>query len=266
MNKLIRPLALAAGLTLGLAAPSARADSIQSLKIADLSASTFNTLFTPIANAPAISSPFTYAGSNGPSGTVLSQVFQGTGAEAGLYAYAFQYTLNNTTASGSVPVDLKATSTPFNATPVGTDLTNSGSTNYVYAISNGAVGGIGAPTAGNGQSILKPTDVYWSPNTNTGSLLTTYFDPANQISALQAGAHSATFVVLSTQPFTTGNVAILGSTPIDPGSALTTTYTTTPGSIEPIPVPEPATVLAWTGMLGAVVLVRRVRKNRLAVA
>jgi len=265
MNKLIRPLALAAGLTLGLAASYARADTIQSLNIADLSASQFNSDFKAIGDAPAITSPFTYAGSSGPSGTVTSQVFQGTGAEAGLFAYAFQYSLNNTTSSAG-PVDLRATATPFNSTPVGTDLTGTGTTNYVYAISDGKIGGLAAPTAGSGQGILQPTSVLWSPNSTTGSLLTTYFDPSNGIASLKAGATSATFVVLSSQPFTKGNVAILGSAPIDPGSQLTTTYTTTPGSVDPIPVPEPATVLAWTGMLGAVALVRRVRKNRLAVA
>jgi hypothetical protein len=36
------------------------------------------------------------------------------------------------------------------------------------------------------------------------------------------------------------------------------------GVIAPIPVPEPATFLAWAGMAGAVALVRRVRKNRVA--
>ncbi|WP_422927228.1 hypothetical protein [Singulisphaera sp. PoT] len=265
MNKLIRPLAIAAGLTLGLATSFVRADTIQSLSIADLSASQFNNDFKAIDNAPAITSAFTYAGSSGTSGLVTSQVFQGVGSEAGLYAYAFQYKLNDTTASAG-PVDLRATATPFNSTPIGTDLTGSGSTNYVYAISDNGIGGIGAPSGANGQGILKPTNVYWSPNATNGSLLTTYFDPASAVSSLKAGATSATFVVLSKQPFTTGNVAILGSAPIDPGSALTTTYTTTPGKIDPIPVPEPTTVLAWTGMLGAAALVRRIRKNRAVVA
>jgi hypothetical protein len=54
------------------------------------------------------------------------------------------------------------------------------------------------------------------------------------------------------------------------GAAATTTipvaYTTTPGTISPIPVPEPATWLAWSGMAAAVALVRRIRKSRVALA
>ena len=32
--------------------------------------------------------------------------------------------------------------------------------------------------------------------------------------------------------------------------------------ISPVPIPEPSTVLAWAGMVGATLLVRAVRKGR----
>ncbi len=44
------------------------------------------------------------------------------------------------------------------------------------------------------------------------------------------------------------------------GSATTTVpvvYTTQAGTIEPVPVPEPASILAWGGLAGALVLLRR---------
>jgi len=265
MNKFTLSLALATGLAVGLAAPSARADVIQSLEMADMSSTQFNNLFTPRSDAPVLTSSFKYA--DAPvSGAVLSQVFEGTGAAAGLNAYAYQYTLNNVNDTDNVPVDLRGTTWKFNDTPVGSDFTGVGHNVFAYTIKDGAVGSIGAPVAATGQGILAPTQLNWEPNTTTGSLLATYFDVNQHVPALLAGAHSATFVVLSEQPPTQKFVGILGSNPIDPTSPLTTTYSAAGGTIEPIPVPEPATMMAWAGMLGAVALVRRVRKNRAAVA
>jgi hypothetical protein len=275
MNKLIASLALAAGLTMGLAATTARAASIDSLNLADMSASQFNSLFKPIAADPVLSSPFTYYGAP-ESGSVVSQVFAGTGSAQGLYAYAYQYDLNNVSDSNNTPIDLRGTSWGFNSTPVGTKLTTDSSGNvtgftqnpagaYAYAITDGAVGGIGASVAAAGQSILKPTQLNWEPNTNSGSLLATYFDPTTNVPALQAGAHSATFVVLTSTPPTTTLTGILGSAPLAPGSTLVPTYAASLGDVKPHPIPEPATILAWAGMAGAVALVRRVRQNRRAV-
>lgn len=261
MNKLMYSVALATGLALSLAASSAHADAIQSLSMADMSAAQFNSLFTPIDTAPVLSSSFKYA--DAPvSGTVNSQVFQGTGAAEGVYAYAYQYALNNVSDSDSTPVDLRGTSWKFNATPVGADFTNTGQNVYAYSIKDGAIGGLSAPVAAPGQGILAPSQLNWLPNTTTGSLLATYFDTDQETPALQAGAKSATFVVLSNQPFTQKFVGILGSNPIDPQSELTSAYAATGGKIQPIPIPEPSTVLAWAGMAGAFALARRVRKNR----
>ncbi len=259
MNKFTLTLALATGLTLGLAAPFAQADTITSLNTGDMSAATFNSLFQQIDGAPALSSPFQYQG-NQISGHVVSQAFKGTGEATGLYAYGYQYDLNNVTDSDNAPVDLKATSLKFSSTPILTDLTHSGVKVGAYAITDGAAGGIDVP------GTQKPSELDWESNKTSGSLLATYFNKDNQIPSLPAGAHSATFVVLTDQPPTQKFVGILGSDPIEPNSPLTTTYAPLNGTIEPRPVPEPATILAWAGMMGAIALVRRVRKNRPAVA
>jgi hypothetical protein len=264
MKTFTKTLALATGLTLGLAAPFAQADAITPLNTADMTSDTFNSLFTPIGNP--MSSPFTYQGSQGSSGSVVSQVFQGTGANANLYAYAYQYGLNNVTDSDNAPVDLKGTSWKFNSTPILTDLTHTGTQVGAYTITSnpdgtgGTIGGIGA------SGTQKPTELDWEPNTSSGSLLATYFDKNHQIPALQGGANSATFVVLTNQSPTQKFVSILGTNPIDPTSPLTTTFSPQNGLIEPAPVPEPATILAWAGMMGAIALVRRVRKSRLDLA
>jgi hypothetical protein len=264
MNKFTCSLALATGLTVGLAASAARADAIQSLSTADMSASTFNNLFQPLTgtdSAP-LSSSFTFNGAP-VSGTMESQVFQGTGAATGLYAYAYQFDLNKVNDSSGQPVNLYAASWQFNSTPVGTNLSGTPNT-YAYVVSDGAVGGLSTPQAASGQPILAPTQINWEPNTTIGSILATYFDPTTKTPALLAGGNSATFVVLSTQPPTTQLAGILGSDPIAPNSSLTSTYSPQAGSIEPIPAPEPSALLAWAGLAGAVALVRRFRQSRAA--
>ena len=270
MNKLSLALALATGLTLGLAAPSAQADpmtNIQTLNQASLSASDFNNLFQASSTAPVIMSPFTYQGSTvgQTSGTMESQVFTGTGAAAGLYAYAYQLGVNNQTDANGEPISLQSASWKFNATPVGTDFAKTGHQVYSYII-NGMVGGLDLPKAAPGQTVLAPASLNWEPGTKVGSLVASYVNAKDNVPALGAGGNSATFVVISNQPFSQQYVNIQSPNPIAPNSPLTVTYAATGGTIAPIPVPEPATVLAWAGMAGAVALVRRVRKNRPSVA
>lgn len=265
MNKFMFSVALATGLAACLAAPSARAATIQALDTPTMSSAQFNSLFQPIASAPAQSSPFTYLGSPS-SGVMESQVFQGTGAAAGLYAYAYQLGVNNVTDGDGNPVNVQSASWKFNATPVGTNFLNLDHQVYSYAITDGPVGGMTAPHAAPGQTVLTPANLDWEPGTKTGSLVASFVNPIAQTPALNAGGNSATFVVITNQPFTTQPVNIQSPNPIDPQSALTKAYAAAGGTIQPVPVPEPTAVLAWAGMAGAVALVRRVRKNRVALA
>ena len=264
MNNSTLALVAGHGLALALAfAPSharaavtsSTAAVIQTLHTPTLKSSDFNASFTPYNSA--ILSPFRFDGATGDSGLIQSQVFQGTGAATGLFAYAYQVAVNASDAGG-VPVHVDSTSFKFNATPLGTDLTKSGTTAYGYVIKDGGVGGLNLP------GTQSPTTLSWQPSGTTGFIRAQYVDPASQTSPLNAGASSATFVLISSQmPSDVKPSVNVG------GASATTTipvaYTASPGTIEPIPVPEPATVLAWSGMAAAFAFVRRVRKARAAV-
>lgn len=248
---------VAAGLALGLSGSRAQASSIQTLSTATLTADQFNSLFTPYNSA--ILSPFRFDQNSTDSGQIQSQVFKGTGAADGLYAYAYQVAVNNQTDSGGTPVHVDSTSFKFNATPLGTNFATGGQTAYGYIIPNGQVGGL------NLSGTQSPTTLSWQPAGTTGFIRAQYVDPTAQKGALDAGTNSATFVLVSNQlPADAKPSVNVG------GAAATTTipvaYTTNPGTISPIPVPEPAAWLAWSGMSAAVALVFRVRRARPLVA
>lgn len=254
MNKFTLALVLGTGLTASLASPvpQARASSIQTISTPTLSASTFNQDFTPF-NA-AVLSPFRFAGATSDSGLIESQVFQGQGKYAGTYAYAYQVQANPSDGS-SQPLHVDSTSFLFNATPIGSDLTGAGKSSYGYVITNGQVGGL------NLAGSQAPTNLSWQPDQTTGVIRAQYVDAAGQLPPLSAGSTSATFVLLSTQmPSNVKPSVNVG------GAAATTTvpvaYSTTAGTIEPIPVPEPATFIAWAGMIGGAAMVRRIRRSR----
>jgi hypothetical protein len=261
MNKITYALALGAGLVLSLAAPSAHAAPIvQQLSTPTMSAVEFNSLFKPISGAAPIVS--TYQFMNTPStGFVESQVFQGTGAAAGLYAYAYQIAVNNVSDTSGQPTSVNSASLTFNATPTPATFTTGGTPSATYVISDGTVGGINLPQAAPGSVIQSPTSVAWMPGSKTGSLTFQYLDAAQNSGPLQAGSNSATIVVLSTQPYVNEPVSLQNA---NPQIAYPTAYAAQGGVIQEVPVPEPSTVLAWGGMIGAVALVRRIRRNRQA--
>jgi hypothetical protein len=251
-------LLLGTGLTVSLVGPAPRAEAsaIQTIDPQTVSAATFTADFTPYNTASL--SPFQFDGSSTSSGLVESQVFQGTGAYAGLYAYAYQLAVNPTTASGE-PVHVDSASLTFGATPIGADLAGTGHTAYGFVIPNGQVGGL------NLSGTQVPSTLSWQPGQTTGFIRSQYVDPATQTQALAAGTTSATFVLLSTQPPSSTPPSVnIG------GPAATTTvpvaYSAAGGTISPIPAPEPASLLAWAGVAGALAVVRRHRKARAAQA
>ncbi|MDR3637236.1 MAG: hypothetical protein P4L84_25755 [Isosphaeraceae bacterium] len=265
MTTLNRLSVLAAGLALGLAAPVVKADPIvQSLHPTNLSAATFNSDFQPISGSPAQMSPVQFQGSAA-SGVMESQVFQGTGAEQGLYAYAYQIAVNsNGLTSTGDPAHIDSASFHFNATPVGTDLTGSGTNSLSYVVTDGQLGGLTLPTqTGPGGAFQVPTELSWQAQANSGVLRAQFENAATGAPTLTAGSNSATFVVISTQPPTQQFVNLQSA---DPQTNLPSVYAPTPGTIQVIPIPEPTTILAWAGMAGAVALVRRVRKHRAVMA
>src|SRR5208283_3942890 len=178
MNKYTFALAVGAGLVLSLAGPSVHATPIvQQLATPTMTAAEFNSLFQPVA-AP-IMSPYQFM--NTPTtGMVDSQVFQGTGAAAGLYAYAYQIAVNNVTDVNGQPTSVNSASLAFNSTPTPASFTTGGTPSSVYVVSDGQVGSINLPQAAPGSVIQAPTSVAWMPGTKTGALTFQYLDAAGK--------------------------------------------------------------------------------------
>jgi hypothetical protein len=269
MNKITLVIALGIGLTLGLAVPSAQADPIvQQIATPSITASQFNSMFTPATDSsgnaiPVNTSSFQFDGAP-VSGTIQSQVFTGTGADAGLTAYAYQISAKNVSDSSGEPVQVNSTSFHFGSTPITTTFpansTGPAASGSAFVVTGGAVGGLSNQPQG-----LSPTSLAWQPGTSVGSLTAQFLDSKSNAGPIAAGGNSAVFVVITDTPNFTTNFASVQSPDPQVGS-LTTVLAPTGGTISPVPAPEPTTVLAWTGVLGGVALVRHVRKNRIVVA
>jgi hypothetical protein len=261
MNKITYALALGAGLVLSLASPNAQANPIvpQTLTPTPMSASQFNSLYTP--STTVLSSNYDFM--NTPNaGVVESQVFTGKGAAAGTYAYAYQFGVNNAMdTSIQQPTSVNSASMLFNATPVGTDFTHMGKNTYAYVVTDGQVGGINVPQAAQGSVVQTPASIAWLPSSTTGSLTFQYLNPTTNTGPLGAGALSGTVVVISTQPFTQQFVSIQNP---EPQTLYPKAYSPTGGPISQIPAPEPATVLAWAGVIAGVAIGRRFRRRNAA--
>jgi hypothetical protein len=255
MNKFTYALALGAGLVLSLAAPNAQADPmVQTLTPTTMSSAEFNSLYT--ASTPVLTSNYQFM--NTPtSGVVESQVFTGTGAAQGTYAYAYQFGVNNVKDSTTnQPTSVNSASMLFNATPVLTSFTGHSASSYV--ITDGQVGAINLPQAAPGSVVQRPSSIAWLPSSTTGSLTFQYLNPTTGTGPLQAGATSGTIVVISTQPFTQQYVSIQNP---EPQTGYPKAYSPEAGNIAQIPAPEPATILAWGSVLTALVVGHRYRRN-----
>jgi hypothetical protein len=261
MNKIAYALALGAGLVLTLAGPSVQAAPIvQQLATPTMTSAQFNSLFEPIAGAAPIKQSFQFW--NTPAtGLMESQVFQGTGAAAGLYAYAYQIAVNNVADVNGQPTSVNSASLAFNATPTPASFMPGAAPSATYVVNDGKIGGIDLPTAAPGSVIQSPTSVAWMPGTKTGSLTFQYLDATKNTGPLEAGANSSTIVVLTNQPYVNQPVSLQNA---NPQIGYPMAYSAQGGDIHEVPVPEPSTVLAWAGMIGAVALVRRVRQSRAA--
>lgn len=256
MNKI--SLALAMVGALASAPTSALAGTIQTLQTPELSSAHFTSLFQPIEGVDALSMDFQFKDAP-TSGTIRSQVFQGTGDAQGLYAYTYQLGVNDVAYGSGDPVHVDSISYQFDDTPVGTDFLRTGTPSYAYAIKNGSIGTLpanpqvdGAPRA--------PYALSWQPGTNSGVLRAQYVDPITGVPPLGAGTESATYVVISKQPFKTQFVNFQSTNPTT--GEFASVYAATGGKISPIPVPEPAAALAWAGMAAAAGLVARARRDR----
>jgi hypothetical protein len=265
MNKFNYALALGAGLVLSLAAPNAQADPIvQSLATADMSASQFNSLFTPAAGISPLTQNYSFL-NTGTAGTVTSEVFTGSApSDQGLYAYAYQFTVNNSAdQTTNEPTSVNSTSMLFNATPVVSSFT--GTNAAAYVVTDGAVGSLGAPVAAAGMGVQTPSTIAWQPGTSTGSLTFQYLNPTTGTGPLASGATSGTIVVLSSQAPSQQNAFVSLQNP-EPQNGYPVVWSPTTGTIDQVPAPEPATVLAWTSVIAALAVGHRVRRNSKPIA
>jgi hypothetical protein len=264
MNRITFAFALGAGLVLSLADRSIQAAPIvQHLSTPQMTASEFDSLFKPIPGVSPITSAYQFM--NTPTtGLVSSQVFKGVGAAAGLYAYAYQISVNNVSDTNGQPTSVNSASLTFNATPVPANFDASNPNapgSSVYVVNDGPVGSINLPQAAPGSVVQTPTSVAWMPGSKTGALTFQYLDAAKDTGPLQPGSNSATIVVLTNQPYVNQPVSLQNA---NPQIAYPSAYSAQGGDIHQVPVPEPSTMMAWAGMLGAVALVRRIRKSRIA--
>lgn len=268
MNKLKLAIALGTGLTLSGIAPASRAASIQQLNTPTLTASQFNTLFTPVTGSTVQNSPINFVGAAN-AGNIQSEVFHGAAGSAadGLYAYGYKLSVNPGVMNSvsNEPVHVDSTSFQFNATPTGTDFTGLGSPkSYAYVVKDGTVGGLSNTPSADGSTPLVPQSLAWQAGDKTGAIRADFVNPATGAQPLPVGDASATFVVISKQPFT-GTFQNAGVLSSDQQTGTNTiVYAPSGGDISAVPIPEPTTILAWAGMAGAAVLVRRIRKNRVA--
>jgi hypothetical protein len=260
MKKFTFALALGAGFVLNLASPSVHASAmVESLPPQTLSASTFASEFSAVT--PVSSGTYSFLNTDN-AGVVESQVFAGTGSFAGLYAYAYQFGVNNVNdTSTNQPTSVNSASMLFNATPTSATLVPGGTASPTYVI-NGAVGGLNVPQAAPGFAVQVPSTITWLPGTNTGSLTFQYLNPATNTGPLGAGATGETIVVLSTQK--PGEKQYVSIQNPEPQNTYPQVDAPSPGPIQAA-APEPSTILAWGGVLGALVLARRARRSRHAV-
>jgi hypothetical protein len=156
---------------------------------------------------------------------------------------------------------IDGTSFIFNGNPVTTSVL--GPNGSAFMINDGNVGGLTPLPNGVTPDSLS-FQVTGTGSAATGALRANFVNPANDVPPLNPGDNSTTFVVLSSQPFSQSFVNVTSSTPQT--GALTAVYAPDGTVISPSPVPEPSTILAWAGMVGAAALVRRVRKSRAAMA
>ncbi len=259
MNKISYALAMGAGLALAQAASAA--PIVQQLDSPELSASTFSSLFKPIADAPPITADYRFM--NTPvTGVVQSQVFEGTGAAAGLYAYAYQFGVNDVSDGNGQSTSVNSATLTFNSTPSRADLLGAGGPgSAVYVVKDGQVGSLSLPAAAPGSVVQAPSSIAWLPGQKTGALAFQYLDAAKETDPLGAGATSGAIVVLTTEKWNRQPVSLQNA---NPQITYPSAYSSEGGPIQEVPVPEPAAVLGWAGALAAVAIAKARRGRRAA--
>ena len=130
-------------------------------------------------------------------------------------------------------------------------------------MTDGPVGQISAAAAAPGYTIQTPSTIAWQPGTATGSLTFQYLNATSNSGPLEAGAKSGTIVVITNQGSTT--MPFVSIQNADPQTGYPQAYAPTGGTIAEVPAPEPATMIGWAGVISAIALAHRVRRQRQVV-
>ena len=107
--------------------------------------------------------------------------------------------------------------------------------------------------------VQTPASIAWLPSSTTGSLTFQYLNPTTNSGPLAAGALSGTSS--SSRPSRSLS-SMLAFKILSRKRSYPKAYSPTAGTISPVPAPEPATVLAWAGVLAGVAIGRRFRRRQ----
>ena len=263
MNKITLALVLGTGLTLSLAAPTARPRRRHpDDRHPDALGRHVQRRLRAVQHRRAVPVPVR-RGRPSHSGLIESQVFQGIdGTPTRALRLRLPGRRSTRPTAAATPIHVDSASFQFNATPLGSDLPARARRPTATWSPNGQVGGL------NLSGTQAPTTLSWQPDADDRrrSGRSTSTRPRRP-GRSAAGTNSATFVLLSTQlpcRRLEADRSTSAAAPRRPPSRSPTRPP--PARSSRSPSPEPATLLAWAGMAGAVALVLRFRKARLAAA
>lgn len=229
-----------------------------------LSGGEFGTLFRPLAlnskYTGFMEKPFNLPAA-GIDGMYRTEVFQGIpgGRADGLYAYAFQASslMNNKKQIN----DLEGVRHDFNSSLVNTSgFTNQSTHALEISTNDGVLGKFKAPTMTSGK-LDAPAALNFRILQDADGQLTQGSLTANFNDGLTPGQSSSIFAVVSKDaPERLATVNIRGGEFVDSGMKPVAWQPDSEGRIV-VPVPEPASVLAWAGLMGAGLVFARARRR-----
>ena len=137
----------------------------------------------------------------------------------------------------------------FNATPVGTDFTDTGTNTYAYVVTNGQVGGINVPTAAPGNVDPGPVVDRLAAQLDDRIADVPVPEPDHQHGPARGRCHERHASWSSRRSRSRSSIVSLQNP--EPQTLYPLAYSPTGGPIDQVPAPEPATVLAWAGVIAA---------------
>ena len=184
------------------------------------------------------------------AGVVESQVFTGTGAAAGVYAYAYQFGVNNVTdTSTGQPTSVNSASMLFNATPVVTSFTRLERRTPTWS-PTAQVGGINVPQAAPGMRCSDAVVDRLAARHVDRIADVPVPEPDHGHRTARGRRHQRHDRRDLDAAVSQQHVFVSLQNP-EPQNGYPVAYSPTAGTIDQVPAPEPATILAWTSVIAA---------------